>query len=300
MNTRDFDVSIVDYAGHANVLHALREVVFVQGQNVPLELERDAHDPRGWHVLARSSDGTPIGTGRLTPEFSLGRMAVLEPWRGRGVGDAMLHALMAQASALGWREISLHAQVDAIGFYVRHGFLPTGPRYMEAGIEHQTMQRLVNGPNPVETRDAAQAAVVGIAAATRRTLRIYSRELDPGLLDQSACIAALRTLATRNASIHVLLQDPAAPQRALAPLINLAQRLPTAFEFRAIEEPTDRSYPSAFVVNDIGGWYFRTLGHRFEGETRIDAPARVRQLHTVFDPVWERARPCSEFRALGI
>lgn len=300
MTPREFDVAIVDYAEHADALHSVREVVFVQGQNVPAELERDALDASGWHVLARAVDGTPIGTGRLTPEFSIGRMAVLADWRRRGVGDAMLGALMSHAAALGWRAVSLHAQVDAIDFYLRHGFLPVGPRYMEAGIEHQTMQRLVDGPNPVETRDVAQAAVVGITAATRRVLRVYSRDLDPGLLDQAACIAALRSLATRGGTIHVLLQDPAAPQRALAPLLNLAQRLTTAFQFRAIEEPTDRGYPSAFIVNDIGGWYFRTLGNRLEGETRIDAPARVRQLHAIFDPVWERARPCTELRALGI
>ena len=300
MNARAFEVAMVDYTVDADALHAVRDVVFVQEQHVPVELERDAFDALGWHVLARSSDGTPIGTGRLTPEFSIGRMAVLADWRGRGVGDAMLSALLAHAAVLGWGEVSLHAQVDAIDFYLRHGFLPTGPRYMEAGIEHQTMHRLVDGPNPVETRETAQAAVIGIAASTRRQLRIYTRDLDSGLLDQAACIAALRKLATRGGSVHVLLHDPAAPQRALAPLIGLGQRLSTAFEFRAIEEPTDRGYPSAFVCNDVGGWYYRTLGHRFDGETRIDAPARMRQLHAVFDSVWERARPCTEYRALGI
>ena len=300
MNTLGFEVAIVDYADHADALHAVREIVFVQGQNVPPELERDALDSRCCHVLARAADGAPIGTGRLTPGQSIGRMAVLADWRGRGVGDAMLAVLLTQAATLGWREVSLHAQVDAIDFYLRHGFLPTGPRYVEAGIEHQTMQRLVDGPNPIETRETAQAAVVGIAATTRRLLRIYSRELDPGLLDQSPVIAALRKLATRGGMVHVLLHDPGAPQRALAPLIGLGQRLSSAFEFRAIEEPTDRAYASAFVSNDVGGWYYRTLGHRFDGESRIDAPARMRQLHTVFDPAWERARPCTEFRALGI
>ena len=98
----------------------------------------------------------------------------------------------------------------------------------------------------------------------------------------------------------MLLQDPGTPQRALAPLIGLAQRLPSEFAFRAVEEPGDRLYPSAFVVNDRGGWYFRTLGHRFDGETDLHSEARVRQLRATFEPMWERARPCTEFRALGI
>ena len=110
----------------------------------------------------------------------------------------------------------------------------------------------------------------------------------------------MRRHATAGGEVRVLLQDPAEPQRALAPLIGLAQRLPSAFAFRAIEEPTDRSYPSAFVVNDLGGYYFRPLGHRFDGETRLDGSGRARQLRSGFDPVWERARACTEYRALGL
>ena len=62
----------------------------------------------------------------------------------------------------------------------------------------------------------------------------------------------------------------------------------------------DRDYPSAYMANDGGGWYFRPLGHRFDGETRLDDEARARQLRAHFAPVWERARPCTEYRALGI
>ena len=72
------------------------------------------------------------------------------------------------------------------------------------------------------------------------------------------------------------------------------------FALRETEDPVDRSYPSAFIAGDGGGYYFRALGHRFDGEAETDAPARARQLADSFDQVWERARPCSELRALGI
>lgn len=300
MTTPGFNVATADYARDAEALHAVRAVVFIDEQRVPAELERDASDAGGWHVLARSDDGTPIGTGRLTPHGTLGRMAVLRAWRGRGVGDALLAALLAQARALGWREVRLHAQAGAIDFYVRHGFVPVGERFEEAGIEHQAMHRLLDAPTPVETRASALAAFVAVLHGARRQVRIYSRDLDPGLFDAPAATAALRRWATAGGSVQVLLHDIAAPQRALAPMIALAQRLPSAFEFRLIEEPVDRGYPSAFVVNDTGGWYFRPLGHRFDGETRIDGAARARQLQATFDPVWERARGVTEFRALGI
>lgn len=300
MNTPGFTVQPIGYEDGLPALRQVRETVFVQEQGVPLALEWDELDTLCHHVIARDDAGRPIGTGRLTPRHTIGRMAVLADWRGRGVGDALLRALVEQARALGWRELSLHAQVPAIGFYARHGFLPVGERFMEAGIEHQSMRLLVDAPNPVESREAAIAATLGVVAGARRRLDIYSRDLDPGLLDVPEVVAALRRLATSGAGIRILLQDPAEPRRALAPLMNLGQRLSSAFAFRAVEEPTDRAYPSAYLSNDAGGFYFRPLGHRFDGETRLDAPARTRQLRHAFDPVWERARPCTELRALQI
>src|SRR5688572_16290537 len=238
--TQDFRVEPVEYQSALPDLRSVREAVFVQEQNVPLEVELDELDPLCRHVVARDGEGRPIGTGRLTPQHTIGRMAVLADWRGRGVGDALLLALIDEARRLGWREVSLHSQVSATGFYTRHGFLPYDARYVEAGIEHQSMRRLLDKPNPVETRHAALAALLGVVAGARRSLLIYSRDLDPGLLDTPEALAALRHFATQGGQTRVLLQDPGTPQRALAPLIALAQRLPSAFAFRAVEEPTDR------------------------------------------------------------
>ena len=281
-------------------LRAVRDMVFVQEQGVPVEIERDALDPLSRHVLARDADGRPIGTGRLTPDRRIGRMAVLPEWRNRRVGEALLKALLDQARELRWNEVTLHAQVPAMAFYARQGFLPYGERFVEAGLDHQSMRLVLGAVNPVLRRDAGLAAVLGVIEGARRQLLVYSRELDPGLLDTPEAMAALRRFAVGGGEVRVLLHDPEAPRRALAPLIGLSQRLPSAFAFRAIEEPVDRDYPSAYVANDGGGWYFRTLGHRFEGETRLDDEARARQLRAHFAPVWERARPCTEYRALGI
>ena len=296
-----FHIQSSDYEQGLPDLRSVRETVFVQEQGVPLDMEWDELDPECHHVIARSADGQPVGTGRLTPMRTIGRMAVLPEWRGRGVGDALLAALLEQARGLGWREVSLHAQATAIGFYARAGFLPVGERFEEAGIEHQGMRLLVDALNVVDSRAAAVAATLGVVAGARRRLDIYTRELDPGLLDQADVVDAIRRLATRgDGAIRILLQDPATPQRSLAPLIALGQRLPSAIAFRAVEEQVDRPYPSAFVINDGGGHFFRPLGNRWEGETRLDGPGRARHLRGVFEPFWERARACSEYRALGI
>ena len=227
-----FRVEVVAHAAALPDLRRVRDEVFVDEQGVPAELERDAaRDPSCVHVLARLEDGTPIGTGRLTPDRHIGRMAVRKPWRGHGVGDALLRALLDAAWLQGTQAVHLNAQVDAIGFYARHGFVPVGERFMEAGIAHQAMARTLDGPHPIRTRTLAVEATRRIVLGARRWLWIRSHALDPGLLDAPPVLDALRAFATagRGNQVRILLHDTAAPQRGHAPLLALAANSPFLF-----------------------------------------------------------------------
>jgi predicted GNAT family N-acyltransferase len=67
-------------------------------------------------------------------------MAVLPQWRQQGVGHAILLAALDRARIQGLKRVYLHAQVSALGFYSRAGFIEYGARFFEAGIEHQAME----------------------------------------------------------------------------------------------------------------------------------------------------------------
>lgn len=137
-------------------LYALRHEVFVVGQDVPEEIERDALDAGAQHAVA-FLDGALVGTGRLVngridthgelvpgsagTVGTIGRMAVLEPARGAGIGRDLLDLLVAIARSDGLPAVELHAQLHARGFYDRAGFTPYGEIYLEAGIEHLGMRR---------------------------------------------------------------------------------------------------------------------------------------------------------------
>ena len=114
--------------------------MFVEEQGVPREIELDEFDERCLHALALE-EGRAIGTGRLLPDGHIGRMAVLEGWRGRGVGSRILESLIGAARARGDRQVLLSAQVHAAEFYRQHGFEPMGEIYEEAGIPHRAMRR---------------------------------------------------------------------------------------------------------------------------------------------------------------
>jgi len=138
-----FTLVDADYGADLEHLRAVRETVFVQEQRVPLALEWDEQDPQARHVLALNSDGQPIGTGRLTGDGRIGRMAVLAAWRGRGVGSALLLHLVELARAKGMACVELHAQVSAIDFYAGHGFHAWGEPFDEAGIQHRHMRQVL-------------------------------------------------------------------------------------------------------------------------------------------------------------
>ena len=139
----EFRIAEVSFAEAEPALHAVREQVFVQEQQVPLELEWDGLDAEALHVLAVDAKGRPVGTGRMLADGHIGRVAVLPTWRGRGVGRALVAALLELARRRGLHRVRLAAQTEAIGFYETLGFAAHGPEFMDAGIPHRHMEREV-------------------------------------------------------------------------------------------------------------------------------------------------------------
>jgi len=132
-------VELLDWATASPLARPIREAVFIREQGVPVELEWDEEDPRCLHAVARSSDGTPVGTARLKPDGTLGRMAVLKKWRRRGIGSTLLGALVAEARRRGLAFVRLSAQTHALAFYGKRGFTVTSDVYLDAGIPHRAM-----------------------------------------------------------------------------------------------------------------------------------------------------------------
>lgn len=317
MTISDFRVEPADYHVDFKDLRAVREPVFIIEQNVPIEEEWDALDPLCHHVIARDSNNKPIGTGRLTPEHKIGRMAVLKEWRGKEVGAALLQTLIDKARELGWPEVSLNSQVSALGFYDKFGFVSYGEEFEEAGIMHRKMKLtlepllLANRPPgsgmaarmlDFDTSAQLQEATLQVIASARRGLWIYTRDLEPGLYGQPAVVEALKQfgIRSRGGAAQILVQDTLAARSQPHALLGLSHRLSSVFQFRTPIEPEDLQYPSAFIASDRDAYCFRLLDGRYEGNWSPELPARTKQLIELLGRVWERSRPCTEFRALGI
>lgn len=123
----------------------IRSSVFIDEQRIPAELEWDAADAGCVHAVAFNRCGVALATGRLLEHAPgvarIGRMATLQAMRGAAIGRAILDALVEAARRRGDREVLLHAQTSAAGFYARAGFTVRGAPFDEVGIAHVEMVR---------------------------------------------------------------------------------------------------------------------------------------------------------------
>jgi len=136
-------LTVANWSEHQQELYAIRYQVFVLEQKVPEELEQDEQDPLSQHLLARTSKGQAIGTGRLLTDGHIGRIAVLPDWRQYGIGRRLMEGLIELARQRDHQTVRLNAQVSAHDFYAKLGFQNEGEPFWEAGILHQSMYRLL-------------------------------------------------------------------------------------------------------------------------------------------------------------
>lgn len=124
----------------------LRVDVFVVEQRAAYpELDGRDTEPATMHLWLEA-DGAPTGYLRLLAEpggaVRIGRVAVARPARGRGIAARLVAAALDR---IGDRECVLDAQSHLVGFYARHGFVPTGPEHHDDdGIPHVPMRRTID------------------------------------------------------------------------------------------------------------------------------------------------------------
>lgn len=316
MKLQDFHVEIADWSrqGDREALQAIRQQVFVVGQNVPEARERDGLDPDCWHVLARDEQNQPIGCARLESGRKIGRMAVIDAWRSRGVGTALLRELLTRARAQGSTEVVLSAQLTAQRFYANAGFAPVGEVFEDAGLAHQSMRVVLPsatviaatappiGNLPASGREETAAARLRLLVETRHRLALRLPLLGSDSYASTDELDQLRRIAIsgRAAQIRILLHDPEAALRADHRLITLAQYLNSAIQIRQPLDEMDLGYPSSVLLNDRGGYLFLPEADRPQGRAALTDRSMHGPLLQQFDETWERSERARVLQVLNI
>jgi predicted GNAT family N-acyltransferase len=314
-----FQVRRADWDLDRGALHSVRLAVFVREQGVPEELEWDDADAQAVHLLAlEDASGAAVGTARLLPGGQIGRMAVLPPWRRRGVGTALVRELLTITAPAGPPPF-LNAQVSALPFYLREGFVPVGEVFEKAGIPHQRMEWRSTrtpgqapppaepepyrgaGPLVLEGWDSIRTAGVRMAAGARRGLCLLTRDLDPVLYDEHGFAAAVRRLAVqrRDLPVRILVFDAAAAVQRGHRLLPLIHQLTSRIAVRCVAEE-QRGRLDAFLVADEAGYVLRPQADVALATADFQAALEARRLQAEFLSLWEQAEPSPELRRLHL
>ena len=116
----------------------IRKKVFVEEQNVPLNIEIE-HEEDSKHVIC-FIDQLAVGTGRWRKTkngIKLERFAVLTDFRNKGIGKEIVNFILSEISSN--NTIYLHAQEAVVDFYKKLGFKVSGKKFYEADILHSKM-----------------------------------------------------------------------------------------------------------------------------------------------------------------
>jgi len=130
------------------IAFTIRKKVFVEEQGVPLEVEFDEFDllnGRAEHVLVYNQE-KPVGTGRIRWIDGVGkleRICILEAYRKFGLGKVIISALEEIALEKGITQVKLHGQTQAEGFYEKLGYQKASNMFMEDGIPHILMTKIL-------------------------------------------------------------------------------------------------------------------------------------------------------------
>lgn len=136
-----FRVELRDWEAARTLAGPIRYAIFFHEKDAPPGVEIDDLDPQSMHAIAYDEAGNAVGTGRLLPDGQIGRLAVAKDWRRRGVGAALLEALIEEARRRSYAAVTIIAPLQAAEFYRNRGFVAEGKVFKEAGILEQKMRK---------------------------------------------------------------------------------------------------------------------------------------------------------------
>lgn len=137
------NVKIADSQQELNDCFEIRDVVFIQEQSVPKDIELDEYDKTAVHFLLYYEE-IPVATARMLQKDAktakIGRVAVLKEYRGKNLGKSLMENIVEYCCNNGIVKILIDAQTYVVPFYEKIGFKQYGEEFMDANIPHYKME----------------------------------------------------------------------------------------------------------------------------------------------------------------
>jgi len=149
--------------------------------------------------------------------------------------------------------------------------------------------------------EETRAAVADIAKVAKRSLALFTPDLEPGIYDHDDFLEVAKhlVLSKRYARIRVLISDPARSVRNGNRLVLLGRRLQSYIEFRNVH-PDYRDHREAFLIADDNALLYRVDAAKWEGIADTYEPGVARRYLQLFDEVWSASEVEQELRELKV
>jgi hypothetical protein len=170
-------------------------------------------------------------------------------------------------------------------------------------LQHPDAYQL--GSTDVDLRVASSTdnrhAALALTEQAKRSLHIFTRDLDAPVYDQTPFIQAVSALATRSrySRIQILVQNTERAIKNGHRLIELSRRLSSFIELRKPHHDY-REYNQTFLIADEVGLLRRPIADRYDGTLNFKAPLAAREYVDFFNQVWERSDGDPDLQQLHI
>lgn len=193
------------------------------------------------------------------------------------------------------------AELAGIDFQSPGRFEISNPPASPTTSEQWSPAPFLLGSSPAQTFDNAVEArqhALALIEQARRTLNIYTQDLEPWLYNHSSIQQACSNflLAHPRNRLRILVGDSSRAVKQGHRLVTLARRLTSSLAIRKLH-PDYPAQACAFLIADDCGLLVRPDPDQFAGHALYRDPGHARQRQRLFDTAWDHSLSDPDLRS---
>jgi predicted GNAT family N-acyltransferase len=149
MSKNSYGFYLSKWENDKSKIMALRQKVLLKELGIAADSLENNKDPDSFHVIAYNDASEPIGTGCINSKGQLGFLMVLDQWRRRRVGMAIVKYLLFIAKRLNLPSVTVESPQAAVNFYLSAGFEKTDHSYEQDGIHYCKLIKMLEIAKPI-------------------------------------------------------------------------------------------------------------------------------------------------------
>lgn len=305
ISMKPFDTGEVEWEDAGNSIRRIRRLVYDAELAVVGYRDLKETDDDAIHWAAKNDDNHPIGVISMTPQGTIYDLAVLDDYRGNGIGSSLLELAFQRARRFGLPAINITENANPSFLRKRH-FQQTEQQWQRIIEEEDREVTLRQNAGEAVSDDATyhlgvdkqlillrrdsdfRNIILEMTRQARRSIQILSPNLSHDLLDSSELGEICSALARRNRYTHIeiLVFDPHRVVKHGHTLLSIARKLPSSIRMKVVD-PEMRKQNHEYILVDGQGFIYRQDYESYEGTACFSDITECNRLNRQFTACWE-------------